>query len=61
MIADFSNLPAAPTFADVSAIGRLAVDEFMKRRRGRGLPGLHRLRQHGAPGHNGQETAAAGT
>lgn len=28
--ADFSNLPAAPSFADVSAIGRLAVDEFMK-------------------------------
>ena len=30
VMADFSNLPAAPTFADVSAIGRLAVDEFMK-------------------------------
>jgi F-type H+-transporting ATPase subunit gamma len=30
VIADFSNLPAAPTFADVSAIGRLAVDEFRK-------------------------------
>ncbi len=30
VIADFSNLPAAPTFADVSAIGRMAVDEFMK-------------------------------
>jgi len=30
VIADFSNLPAAPTFADVSAIGRLAVDEFLK-------------------------------
>jgi F-type H+-transporting ATPase subunit gamma len=30
VIADFSNLPAAPTFADVSAIGRLAVDEFHK-------------------------------
>jgi len=30
VIADFSNLPAAPTFADVSAIGRLAVDEFME-------------------------------
>jgi F-type H+-transporting ATPase subunit gamma len=29
VIADFSNLPAAPSFADVSAIGRLAVDEFM--------------------------------
>jgi F-type H+-transporting ATPase subunit gamma len=28
VIADFSNLPAAPTFADVSAIGRLAVEEF---------------------------------
>jgi F-type H+-transporting ATPase subunit gamma len=28
--ADFSGLPAAPTFADVSAIGRLAVDEFQK-------------------------------
>jgi len=28
VIAEFSNLPAAPTFADVSAIGRLAVDEF---------------------------------
>ncbi|HSO12869.1 MAG TPA: ATP synthase F1 subunit gamma [Anaerolineales bacterium] len=30
VIADFSNLPAAPTFVDVSAIGRLAVDEFIK-------------------------------
>ena len=29
VIADFSNLPAAPSFKDVSAIGRLAVDEFM--------------------------------
>ena len=29
VIADFSRLPAAPTFADVSAIGRLAVDSFM--------------------------------
>jgi F-type H+-transporting ATPase subunit gamma len=30
LLADFSNLPAAPSFADVSAIGRLAVDEFQK-------------------------------
>ena len=30
VIADFSNLPAAPKFVDVSAIGRLAVDEFLK-------------------------------
>jgi F-type H+-transporting ATPase subunit gamma len=30
VIADFSNLPAAPSFADISAIGRLAVDEFLK-------------------------------
>jgi F-type H+-transporting ATPase subunit gamma len=29
VIADFSNLPAAPSFADVSAIGRLAVDEYL--------------------------------
>lgn len=29
VMADFSNLPAAPSFADVSAIGRLAVDEFL--------------------------------
>jgi F-type H+-transporting ATPase subunit gamma len=28
LLADFSNLPAAPAFADVSAIGRLAVAEF---------------------------------
>ncbi|HEY5984018.1 MAG TPA: ATP synthase F1 subunit gamma [Anaerolineales bacterium] len=28
LLADFSNLPAAPSFADVSAIGRMAVDEF---------------------------------
>jgi len=28
VIADFSNLPAAPTFTDISAIGRLAVTEF---------------------------------
>ncbi len=30
LLADFSNLPGAPSFADVSAIGRLAVDEFQK-------------------------------
>jgi F-type H+-transporting ATPase subunit gamma len=29
VIAEFSHLPAAPAFADVSAIGRLAVDEFL--------------------------------
>lgn len=29
VIAEFSHLPPAPTFADVSAIGRLAVDEFL--------------------------------
>lgn len=29
IIAEFSNLPAAPSFADVSAIGRIAVDEFL--------------------------------
>jgi F-type H+-transporting ATPase subunit gamma len=29
VIADFSNLPAAPSFADVSAIGRMAVDSFL--------------------------------
>jgi F-type H+-transporting ATPase subunit gamma len=28
LLADFSNLPPAPSFADVSAIGRLAVAEF---------------------------------
>ncbi len=30
IMADFSDLPAEPSFADVSAIGRLAVDEFLK-------------------------------
>jgi len=29
VIAEFSHLPAAPTFTDVSAIGRLAVEEFL--------------------------------
>lgn len=29
ILAEFSNLPAAPAFTDVSAIGRLAVDEFL--------------------------------
>ena len=29
VLADFSNLPAAPSFGDVSAIGRLAVDSFL--------------------------------
>jgi F-type H+-transporting ATPase subunit gamma len=32
VIAEFSNLPAAPTFTDVSAIGRLAVDEYLSGR-----------------------------
>ena len=30
VIAEFSNLPAAPSFSDVSAIGRLAVNEFLE-------------------------------
>lgn len=30
VVADFSNLPAAPSFSDVSAIGRMAVDMFLK-------------------------------
>ena len=29
VIAEFSHLPTAPSFSDVSAIGRLAVDEFL--------------------------------
>ena len=29
VIAEFSNLPDAPSFADVSSIGRLAIDEFL--------------------------------
>ncbi|MBI3159726.1 MAG: ATP synthase F1 subunit gamma [Chloroflexi bacterium] len=29
VMADFSGLPAEPTFADVSAIGRLAVEEYL--------------------------------
>lgn len=29
IIAEFSNLPAAPKYSDVSAIGRVAVDEFL--------------------------------
>ncbi|HSB65182.1 MAG TPA: ATP synthase F1 subunit gamma [Anaerolineales bacterium] len=32
VIAEFSQLPAAPSFTDVSAIGRLAVDEFLSGR-----------------------------
>lgn len=30
VMAEFSNLPAAPSFMDVSAVGRLAVDEFLR-------------------------------
>jgi len=30
ILADFSNLPATPKFSALSAIGRLAVDEFLK-------------------------------
>lgn len=30
VIAEFSNLPAAPSFFDVSAIGRMAVSEFLE-------------------------------
>lgn len=30
VLAEFSTLPAAPTFADVSAIGRMVVDDFLK-------------------------------
>jgi F-type H+-transporting ATPase subunit gamma len=32
ILAEFSDLPAEPTFADVSAIGRLAMDEFVSGR-----------------------------
>lgn len=30
VVADFSNLPPAPSFMDVSAIGRLVIEEFMR-------------------------------
>jgi F-type H+-transporting ATPase subunit gamma len=30
VVAEFAGLPAAPSFADVSAIGHIAVDEFLK-------------------------------
>jgi F-type H+-transporting ATPase subunit gamma len=30
VLADFSNLPATPKFGPISAIGRLAVDDFLK-------------------------------
>jgi len=30
VVADFSNLPSTPKFGTISAIGRLAVDEFLK-------------------------------
>lgn len=30
ILAEFSDLPAEPTFQDVSAIGRLAIDEFIQ-------------------------------
>lgn len=30
VIAEFSDLPPAPTFMDVSAIGKVAVDDFLK-------------------------------
>jgi F-type H+-transporting ATPase subunit gamma len=29
-LADFSGLPAEPTFADIRPIGRLAIDEFLR-------------------------------
>jgi len=32
ILAEFSDLPAAPSFTDVSAIGRIAVDEFLEGR-----------------------------
>lgn len=32
IVGEFSNLPAAPTFNDVSAIGQLAVEEFLSGR-----------------------------
>jgi F-type H+-transporting ATPase subunit gamma len=32
VVADFSHLPAAPSFADVSAIGRMVVAEFLEGR-----------------------------
>lgn len=32
ILAEFSDLPSEPTFADVSAIGRMAMDEYMEGR-----------------------------
>jgi len=32
VIAEFSNLPATPSFSDISAVGHLLVDEFMEER-----------------------------
>ena len=30
VIADFSGLPPAPSFMDVSAIGKLVIDDFLR-------------------------------
>ncbi|MDD2696183.1 MAG: ATP synthase F1 subunit gamma [Anaerolineales bacterium] len=32
IIAEFSNLPAAPTYADVASIGKIAVEEFTQQK-----------------------------
>ncbi|HEY46253.1 MAG: hypothetical protein AMJ88_10275 [Anaerolineae bacterium SM23_ 63] len=32
LLAEFSNLPKEPTFADVSAIGRIVIDEYLEKK-----------------------------
>ena len=60
VIAEFSNLPAAPSFTDVSAIGRLAVDEFLSGKVDRVYLVYTRFYQYGATSSNDQATASPG-
>ena len=44
--AEFIGLSDRPALKDVYPIARVATDEYLERARRRGLPGLHRLREH---------------
>ena len=61
VIADFSGLPPAPTFSDVSAIGRLIVDDFLNGIVRSGVHRLYRILQHPAPECRHPQAAAIGS
>ena len=60
VIADFSHLPNPPSFADVSAIGQLVVEDFDMAPYDQVWICIHRICQYGDPAAGDSQAAAAG-